>query len=167
MRILWTAVAMSAALLQGNAIKPVIAAIEVGSDRIDKVTSLYGPGAASSGGGVQAVCYFVEQDGTYLSVSTFEGNGLIQSVVLTRFAAVPPGCRNARIAGRHLTAFRGIAIGDPESSVRRVLGVPSKSGTVRLGDHDVKYLDFEIPHGRATCQFDAGKLMLVGIEAQD
>ena len=61
----------------------------------------------------------------------------------------------------------GAGAGRPaESSVRRVLGAPSKSGTVRLGGHDVKYLDFEIPHGRATCQFDAGKLMLVGIEAQ-
>ena len=167
MRIPWAAVAICTILAQANAIKPVIAAIEVGSDRIDKVASLYGPGAAASASGVQSVCYFVEQDRTFLSVSTFEGNRRVQSVVLTQLAAVAPGCRNARIAGRHLTALGGIAIGDSESSVRRVLGAPSKSGTVRLGDHDVKYDDYEILRGRATCQFDAGKLILVGIEVND
>lgn len=167
MRIPWAAVAILAALVQGNGIEPVIGAIHVGSDRIDKVTSLYGPGAPASGGGVQSLCYFVEQDGTYLSVSTFEGNRRIQNVVLTRLDAVPPGCRSARIAGRHLTALGGIAIGDSENAVRRALGTPAKSGTVRVGDHDVKYDDYDIPRGRATCQFDAGKLILVGLELQD
>lgn len=165
--MLSTVVAIYTVLAQVTAIKPVIGAIEAGSDRLDKVTSLYGPGAPSSGGGVQSLCYFVEQDGAYLSVSTFEGDRRIQSIVLTRLAAVPPGCRNARITGRHLTALGGIAVGDPESSVRRVLGAPSKSGTVRIGDHDVKYDDYEIPRGRATCQFDAGKLILVGVELND
>ncbi len=142
----------------------VIAAITVGQDRLAKVRSLYGPGALTTVGDVQSLCYYVEQDQAYLSVSTFERESRVRSVTLTTFANVTPGCRDARISGKHITASRGIALGDPMAKVIDALGQPSDTGKLPIGGHDLLYADYAIPGGRATCQFEHDKLILISVE---
>ena len=141
-----------------------IAAITVGQDRLDRVRSLYGSGAQTTVTGVQSLCYYVEQDQSYLSVSTFERESRVRSVMLTTFTYATPGCQDARITARHLTASRGIALGDPMSKIIDALGQPAETGTVRIGEHDLLVLDYLVSGGRVTCQFEHNKLVTIGVE---
>src|SRR5215472_6673141 len=66
--------------------KPTIAAVTAGVDDLDKVRSLYGNGAETSVQDIRGLCYYVEQDRAYLSVSSFEHENRVRSVTLTTFA---------------------------------------------------------------------------------
>jgi hypothetical protein len=141
-----------------------IAGITAGQDRLAKVQSLYGPGALSKVGDIQSLCYYVESDHAYLSVATFEGDTRVQSITLTTITAAEPGCGNARITGKHLTAAHGITLGDSLANVIGAFGQPSQSGKLPINGQDVSYADYKISNGRATCQFEHGKLILVRIQ---
>jgi hypothetical protein len=141
-----------------------IAAITVGQDRLANVRSLYGPGALATVGDVQSLCYYVEQDQAYFSVSTFEGESRVRSIALTTFTNVTPSCRNARITGKHLTASHGIALGDSIAKVLDALGQPTERGKVPIGERNVSYANYAVPGGRATCWFEHDRLILISIE---
>ena len=141
-----------------------IAAITVGQDRLDRVRSLYGAGAQTAVAAVQSLCYYIEQDQSYLSVSTFERDSRVRSVSLTTFTNVTPGCRDARIKGKHLVAVRGVALGDPMAKVVGALGKPTETGKLPMGEHELTYADYPIVGGRATCQFEHDKLVMIGVE---
>jgi len=140
------------------------AAITVGQDRLDRVRALYGPGAQAELAEVKSLCYWVEQDQSYLSVSTFARESRIRSVSLTTFANATPGCQGAKIKSKHLEAFPGVSLGDPIAAVVGVLGQPLGTGTQRVGEHDLTYADYFIAGGRATCQFEHDRLVLISIE---
>jgi hypothetical protein len=106
---------------QDTALKPTIAAVTAGVDELDKVRSLYGNGAETTVQDIRGLCYYVEQDRAYLSVSSFEHQNRIRSVTLTTFADVTPACRAARITGKHLTALHGIGLGDSMAEVKNAL----------------------------------------------
>src|SRR5262249_18859983 len=103
---------------QDTGSKPTIAAVTAGVDDLDKVRSLYGNGAETSVQDIRGLCYYVEQDRAYLSVSSFEHENRVQSVTLTTFADVAPRCRAATITGKHLTALHGIGLGDSMAEVQ-------------------------------------------------
>ena len=103
---------------QNTGSKPTIAAVTAGVDDLDKVRSLYGNGAETSVQDIRGLCYYVEQDRAYLSVSSFEHENRVQSVTLTTFADVAPRCRAATITGKHLTALHGIGLGDSMAEVQ-------------------------------------------------
>jgi hypothetical protein len=141
-----------------------IAAITIGQDRLDRARSLYGPGAQTTVADVQSLCYYVEQDHSYLSVSTFEHESRVRSVSLTTFANATPGCQEARIEGRHLTASTGVALGDPMAKVVGALGRPAETRKLRIGDHDLVQTDYGVAGGRATCMFEEDKLVLISVD---
>lgn len=143
-----------------------IAGITAGQDRLATVRSLYGPGALSTVGDVQALCYFVEQDQAYLSVSTFERDTRVRSITLTTFPDVTPGCRESKITGKHLTASSGVGLGDAMGKVIRAFGPPSQTGKLPITGHDLSYADYRIAGGRATCQFEHDRLVMVGVELE-
>lgn len=153
-----------AATAQTQGFGRIVAGITVGQDRLAKVQSLYGPGALTKVGDVRSLCYYVEQNHSYLSVSTFERETRVRSVALTTFTNVAPGCRDARITGKHLTASHGVALGDSKATVIHALGVPSQTGKVPLNGRDLSYANYTIPGGKATCYFEHGKLILIGLE---
>jgi hypothetical protein len=130
------------------------------------VRSLYGPGAQTTVGDVQSLCYYVAQDHSYLSVSTFERESLIRSVSLTTFADVSPGCRDARIEGRHLTASGGVALGDLMIKVVGALGQPLETRKLRIGGRDLVQTDYRVARGNVTCMFEQDKLVLIGVELE-
>jgi hypothetical protein len=142
------------------------AGITVGQDRLERARSLYGPGALATVGDVQSLCYYVEQDHSYLSVSTFERESRIRSVSLTTFADVSPGCRDSRIGGRHLTVSEGVALGDPMAKVLGVFGRPMETRKLRIGGRDLTQTDFRVARGNATCMFEQDKLVLISIETE-
>jgi hypothetical protein len=141
-----------------------IAAITVGKDRLNRVRSLYGPGAQTTVADVQSLCYYVEQDHSYLSVSTFERESRVRSISLTTFANATVGCRDARIEGRHLTASGGVALGDPMAKVVASLGRPAEIRKLRIGEQDLVQTDYRVAGGRATCMFEQDKLVLISVE---
>lgn len=143
-----------------------IAAITVGRDRLDRARSLYGSGAPATVGGVQSLCYYVEQDHSYLSISTFERESRIRSISLTTFADVSPGCRDTRIGGRHLTASGGVALGDPMAKVVGALGRPMETRKIRIGGRDLVQLDYRLASGNGTCLFEQDKLVLISVELE-
>ncbi len=143
-----------------------IAAITAGRDNVDRVRALYGPAAYTAATGVQSLCYHVEQDGSYLSVSTFERENRVRTIVLTTLQDVTPGCRDARLAGRHLTAAGGVALGDSIAKVIQALGRPAHRATMPMGDRALEVLDYPVPGGTATCQFEHGRLIIVGVELE-
>jgi len=141
-----------------------IAGITVGRDRLDRVRALYGPGAQTTVTDVQSLCYYVKRDHSYLSVSTFERESRIRSVSLTTFANVAPGCQDATIEGRHLTASAGVALGDPMARVLSALGRPAETGKLRIGADDVVQADYRVAGGKATCMFEHDRLVLIAVE---
>jgi hypothetical protein len=141
-----------------------IAAITVGQDRLDRPRSLYGPGAQTTVADVQSLCYYVEQDHSYLSVSTFERESRVRSISLTTFANAAPGCRDAIVKGRHLTASGGVALGDPMAKVMGALGRPAETQKLRIGEHDLVQTDYRVAGGRTTCMFEEDKLVLISVE---
>jgi hypothetical protein len=115
---------------------------------------------------VQSLCYYVEQDHSYLSVSTFERESRIRSVSLTTFADVSPGCRDARIGGRHLSASGGVALGDPMAKVVGALGRPVETRKLRIGGRDLVQTDYRMTGGNATCMFEQDKLVLISVQLE-
>lgn len=145
-------------------VEPTIAAVTAGADTLDKVRSLYGNGAEANIHDVRTLCYYVEQGGAYLSVSSFEHSNRIRNITLTTLADIAPGCQAARIAGRHLTAVGGIGLGDSMDKVASLLGTPSDRGKMQMSNHKLTYTDYGVAGGQLTCQFEDGKLVLIAVE---
>ena len=137
----------------------------MGIDTLDKVRSLYGNGAATNVQDIRSLCYYVEQDRAYLSVSSFEHETRIRSIALTTFQDVAPGCQGARIAGKHLTAMAGISLGDSTAKVSSILGAPSGRGKAQMANHELVYTDYSLVGGQLTCQYEEDKLVLIAVEA--
>jgi hypothetical protein len=150
---------------QHTRLEPTIAAVTAGVDTLDKVRSLYGNGAETNVQDIRSLCYYVEQDRAYLSVSTFEHETRIRSIALTTFQDVAPGCHGARIAGKHLTALAGISLGDPRAKVTTVLGAPSGRGKLQMANHELVSTDYSLAGGQLTCQYEEDKLVLLAVEA--
>jgi hypothetical protein len=146
-------------------LKPTIAAVTAGVDELDKVRSLYGNGAETTVQDIRGLCYYVEQDRAYLSVSSFEHQNRIRSVTLTTFADVTPACRAARITGKHLTALHGIGLGDSMAEVKNALGASSGGGKVQMPNHELVYADYSVVGGQLTCQYEHEHLVLIAVEA--
>lgn len=117
----------------------MIASVRAGADSLDKVRTLYGQGAETTVQNIRNLCYYVEQDRAYLSVSSFEDENRIRSIALTTFANLAPGCQGARIVGKHLTALGGIGLGDSPGKVMSVLGAPAGHGKVQMGNYELFY----------------------------
>ena len=145
-------------------LETTVAALTAGVDTLDKVRSLYGNGAETNVQGIRSLCYYVEQDRAYLSVSSFEHETRIRNVALTAFQDVAPGCQSARIAGKHLTALAGISLGDSTAKVSSILGAPSGRGRAQMANHELIYTDYRLAGGQLTCQYEEDKLVLIAVE---
>jgi hypothetical protein len=156
---------LSSAAQQRARLEPTVAAVTAGVDTLDKVRSIYGNCAETNVQDLRSLCYYVEQDRAYLSVSSFEHESRIRSIALTTFPDVAPGCQGARIAGRHLTALAGISLGDSTAKVSGVLGAPSGSGKMQMANHQLVYTDYRVVGGQLTCQYEEEKLVLIAVEA--
>jgi hypothetical protein len=143
---------------------PMIAGVTAGIDTLDKVRALYGKGAETTVQDINSLCYYVEEDRGYLSVSSFEGENRIRSIALTTFADVAPGCQNAKIVGKHLTALDSISLGDSTTKINRVLGSPAGNGKVQMANHHLFYTDYRVSGGQLSCQFENDKLVLIAVE---
>jgi hypothetical protein len=142
-----------------------IAGITVGQDNLDKVRSLYGPGAENIVTNVRTLCYHFEQERAYLSAGTFEGQNRIRSVLLTTFSSVDPGCHDTKVSGKHLlTGPDGIQLGDSMQRVTAAVGTPSKTGKLPVGPRKLLYGEYALAGGHATCQFESDKLILIDVE---
>jgi len=150
---------------QNTGSKPTIAAVTAGVDDLDKVRSLYGNGAETSVQDIRGLCYYVEQDRAYLSVSSFEHENRVRSVTLTTFADIAPRCRAATITGKHLTALHGIGLGDSMAKVQSALGAPSGGGKMQMANHELVYADYSVAGGQLTCQYEREHLVLIAVEA--
>ena len=132
---------------QAAQLQPKIAALTAAIDSLDKASSLYGRGAETTIQDIRSLCYYVEQDRSYLSVASFEHENRIRSIALTTFANVAPGCQSARIVGRHLTALGGISLGDSTSKITGALGSPVGQGKVQMGNHELFHIDYRVAGG--------------------
>lgn len=141
-----------------------IAGITVGQDDLAKVRLLYGGGAETDVQDVRTLCYFIEADQAYLSVSTFERQTRVRNITLTTFSAVMPGCHDAKIRGKHLTGPAGVRLGASMQTVIAALGKPSDTGKMQLGKDALVYADYATAGGRGTCQFEGDKLVLLALE---
>jgi hypothetical protein len=146
-------------------LEPTIASITAGRDDLDKVRSLYGKGAEQKIQDVISLCYYIEQDRAYLSVSSFEHETRVRQTSLTTFADVAPGCQDAKISGKHLAAVRGIRLGDSMAKVRSTLGPPSATGKLPMPNHELMYTDYKIGSALLTLQYENDKLVLVAVDA--
>src|SRR6185312_4315769 len=140
-----------------------IAGITVGQDHLDRVRSLYGPGAETTIDNVKSLCYYVEQDHSYLSVSAFEKETRVRSISITTIQDVTPGCRDAKVKGKHVKPFAGVALGDSMTAVGEKIGQPVTSQKTQINGHDGLFNSYRLAGGHATCIFAEGKLVLVGI----
>jgi hypothetical protein len=43
------------------------------------------------------------------------------------------------------------------------LGKPEGTGNLRMGEHELMYADYPVAGGRATCQFEHDKLVVIGL----
>lgn len=144
-----------------------IAGVTAGRDNLERVRSLYGPGAENIVDSIRSVCYHFEQPQAYLSLSTFERRSQVRSIVLTTFTSVDPGCHDiARGAHQPLTGPGGIKLGDTMKAVIAAIGKPSATGTLPTGNSDLLYADYSIAGAHATCEFANDKLVLIGIELE-
>ena len=143
-----------------------IAGITAGQDDLDKVRALYGAGAPTKTSDVQSLCYHFEADQAYLSVSTFAGQSRVRSITITTFAAVPPGCQDARVPGQHLTGPSGVHLGDGMQTVLAALGQPADRGQIQIDHRTIEYVSYTLSRGTGTCQFEGGKLILAGLQLQ-
>jgi hypothetical protein len=157
--------ALISAAQQHARLEPTIAAVTAGVDTLDKVRSLYGNGAETNVQDVRSLCYYVEQDRAYLSVSSFEHENRIRSIALTTFPDVAPGCQGARIAGKRLTAQVSISLGDSTAKVTTVLGAPSSRGKMQMANHELVDADYRVVGGQLTFQYEEDKLVLIAVEA--
>lgn len=145
-------------------LKPTIAAVTAGVDTLDKVRAIYGKGAETDLQNIRSLCYYVEQDRAYLSVSSFEHENRIRNITLTTFADVAPGCQASRIIGKHLTAVRGVSLHDSIAKVRSLLGTPSGQGKMQMANHELTYTDYGATGGQLTCQYEKDELVLIAVE---
>jgi len=146
-------------------LEPTVAALTAGVDTLDKARSLYGNGAETNVQDFRSLCYYVEKDRAYLSVSSFEHESRIRSIVLTTFTDVAPGCQGARIASQHLIALAGISLGDSAAKVTTVLGAPSGSGKMQMANHELLQRGYRVVGGQLACQYEEDKLVLIAVEA--
>src|SRR5262247_3510770 len=150
---------------QAAQLRPTIATLIAGVDSLDKVSALYGKGAETTVQDIHSLCYYVEQDQAYLSIASFEQENRIRRIVFTTFANVSPGCRSARIIGKHLTALGGgISLGDSTAKITSALGSPVGNGKVKMGDHELFSTDYRIAGGQLSCEFENDKLVLIAVE---
>src|SRR5215472_1069829 len=75
---------------QSRQFRPMVAGVSAGVDTFDEVRLLYGKGAETTVQDIHSLCYYVEQDRSYLSVSSFERENRIRSIALTTFADIAP-----------------------------------------------------------------------------
>ena len=143
---------------------PNIAGVVAGVDTLDKVSSLYGRGTETNVQGFRGLCYYVEQDRAYLSLSSFEHESRIRGIALTTLANVAPGCQSAKIVGKHMIALGGISLGDSTQKVTSVIGAPSGRGTMQMANHQLVYTDYSLAGGQLTCQYEEDKLVLIALE---
>lgn len=163
---LLTAQSQNRAFPQSRQFGRTIASLTVGRDDLTRARSLYGPGAEATLDDVQSLCYYVEQDDSYLSISTYERRPQIRSISLTKFPDLATGCRSAKITGKHLTATAGVALGDRMPAVLAALGTPGDTYQLQLGKHSVVQADYRVVGGKATCMFEQSKLVLIAIELE-
>jgi hypothetical protein len=156
---------MLSATKQSAQFLPTIAGVTAGIDSLDKIRSLYGNGAETNVQDPRSLCYCVEQDRAYLSVSSFEHESRIRSIALTTFQDVAPGCHAARIIGKHSTALAGISLGDSTASVTSILGAPSGKDKMQMANHELVYTAYSVAGGQPTCQFEEDKLVVIAVEA--
>jgi hypothetical protein len=149
---------------QAAQLHPTIATLTAGVDSLDKVSALYGKGAETTVQDIHSLCYYVEQDQAYLSIASFEQENRIRRIAFTTFANVAPGCRSARIIGKHLTALGGISLGDSTAKITSALGSPVGNGKVMMGDHALFSTDYRIAGGQLSCEFENDKLVLIAVE---
>lgn len=150
---------------QQRGLEPTIASVTAGQDSVDKVRSLYGKGAEQTVGDVRSLCYYVQNDQSYFSVSSFEHENRVRQISLTTFANVAPGCTDAKITGKHLTALAGISLGDSVAKVTRALGRPSGVGKLPMPNHKIVYNEYKIGRASLTLQYEHDKLVLVAVDA--
>lgn len=149
---------------QTRAFGRTVAEITVGRDTLDSVRALYGPGAQTNVQNVRTLCYYVESDQTYLTVSTFQSQNRVSTVSITTFTAVMPGCRDAKVTGKHVTGPAGVRLGESMQAVFDALGKPSDTGKIKIGIHQMAYSNYAIAGGLGTCQFEGDKLVLLAIQ---
>jgi len=146
-------------------LEPAIASITTGRDTLDKVRSLYGQSVVRIAGDVRTLCYYVEADRAYLSVSSLQHEARVRQISLTTLADVAPGCQAAKVNGKHLTLLRGLVLGDSMGKVVAVLGPPSRTGKMPMPNHELVYTDYKIGAALLTLQYERDKLILAAVDA--
>ncbi len=150
---------------QREQLQPMIASIIAGHDTLDQARWLYGKGSEQRIQNVRSLCYYIEQDQAYLSITSFEHEDRVRQIALTTFADVAPGCHNARITGKHLTALHRISLRDSMAKVTAALGPASTIGKLPKPNHEIVYTDYKIGAALLTFQYEHDKLVLVAVDA--